>query len=91
MWYGRAAIMALMCQGNLLFESIELAHLIDFKTYFAKELADMAALAEQGLVVVDEHSIQVTPQGWFFVRGVAMVFDKYLQSDRTRAKFSKII
>jgi oxygen-independent coproporphyrinogen-3 oxidase len=40
---------------------------------------------------VDEHGIQVTAQGWFFVRGVAMVFDKYLQSDRTRAKFSKII
>ncbi len=87
----RAAIMALMCQGSLLFESIELAHLIDFKTYFSKELADMAALAEQGLVVVDAHGIQVTAQGWFFVRGVAMVFDKYLQSDRTRAKFSKII
>ena len=87
----RAVIMALMCQGHVLFESIDLAHLIDFKTYFAKELADMAALAEQGLVTVDEHGIQVTAQGWFFVRGVAMVFDKYLQSDRTRAKFSKII
>jgi len=24
-------------------------------------------------------------------RGVAMVFDKYLQTDRTRARFSKII
>ena len=35
--------------------------------------------------------IQVTPMGWFFVRGVAMVFDKYLQADRTRARFSKII
>jgi oxygen-independent coproporphyrinogen-3 oxidase len=87
----RATIMALMCQGSVLFESIELAHLIDFKTNFSKELADMAALQEQGLVVVDEHGIQVTAQGWFFVRGVAMVFDKYLQSDRTRAKFSKII
>jgi len=40
---------------------------------------------------VDAQGIQVTAQGWFFVRGVAMVFDKYLQSDRTRAKFSKII
>jgi oxygen-independent coproporphyrinogen-3 oxidase len=87
----RATIMALMCQGSVLFESIELAHLIDFKNYFSKELADMAALQDQGLVVVDEHGIQVTAQGWFFVRGVAMVFDKYLQSDRTRAKFSKII
>jgi len=25
------------------------------------------------------------------VRAIAMVFDRYLQTDRTRAKFSKII
>ncbi len=87
----RAVIMAIMCQGHLQFESVELAHLIDFKSYFAKELENMVSLAEQGLVVVDDNSIQVTAQGWFFVRGVAMVFDKYLQTDRTRAKFSKII
>ena len=87
----RAVIMAIMCQGHLQFEAVELAHLIDFKNYFAKELDDMKSLAEQGLVVVDENGLQVTAQGWFFVRGVAMVFDKYLQTDRTRAKFSKII
>jgi oxygen-independent coproporphyrinogen-3 oxidase len=29
--------------------------------------------------------------GWFFVRAVAMLFDRYLQTDRNRARFSKII
>jgi oxygen-independent coproporphyrinogen-3 oxidase len=87
----RAVIMAIMCQGELQFESINLGHLIDFKTYFAKELEALQSLADQGLVVVDDAGIQVTAQGWFFVRGVAMVFDKNLQTDRTRAKFSKII
>ncbi|MDO5087561.1 MAG: oxygen-independent coproporphyrinogen III oxidase [Comamonadaceae bacterium] len=87
----RAVIMALMCQGEVSFESIELAHLIDFRTYFAAELARLREMAQQGLVTVDEGSVQVTPLGWFFVRGVAMVFDKYLQADRTRARFSKII
>ena len=87
----RAVIMALMCQGQLQFESINLAYLVDFKTYFAAEMQALDGLSEQGLVTVDESGIQVTPQGWFFVRAVAMVFDKYLQSDRTRARFSKII
>ena len=86
-----AVIMALMCQGQLQFESIELAYLVDFKSYFAKELESMAVLVEQGMVVVDDSSIQVTAQGWFFVRAVAMEFDRYLQTDRTRARFSKII
>jgi oxygen-independent coproporphyrinogen-3 oxidase len=87
----RAVIMAIMCQGNLLFESIDLAYLIDFKTYFAKELEALQSLAEQGMVTVDATGIQVTTMGWFFVRAVAMVFDRHLQTDRTRAKFSKIL
>ena len=87
----RACIMALMCQGQLQFESIELAYLVDFKSYFAKELLDLAALVEQGIVVLDADGILVTAKGWFFVRAVAMVFDRYLQTDRTRARFSKII
>ena len=87
----RAVVMALMCQGEVLFESIELSHLIDFKNYFAVELATLRGMEEQGLVTVGDSGIRVTPMGWFFVRGVAMVFDKYLQADRTRARFSKII
>ncbi len=87
----RAAIMALMCQGELQFESINLAYLVDFQSYFAKELEALADLSDQGMVTVDSAGIQVTAQGWFFVRAVAMVFDRYLQTDRTRARFSKII
>lgn len=87
----RVVIMALMCQGQLDFESIDLAHLIDFKSYFAAELETLRGMQEQGLVEVNDTGIQVTDLGWFFVRGVAMVFDRYLQADRTRARFSKII
>ncbi|MEJ8838342.1 oxygen-independent coproporphyrinogen III oxidase [Ramlibacter sp. AN1133] len=87
----RAVIMALMCQGQVVFESIELAWLLDFKAYFAPEMEQMRQLQEQGMVVIDDEGIQVTAQGWFFVRGVAMQFDKYLQADRNRTKFSRII
>jgi oxygen-independent coproporphyrinogen-3 oxidase len=87
----RAVIMALMCQGQLQFESINLAFLLDFQTYFAAELTALQDLQHQGLVTLDDTGIQVTAQGWFFVRAIAMVFDRYLQSDRTRARFSKII
>ena len=87
----RGVIMALMCQGVLQYESIELAFLIDFRTYFAKELEALQELVGQGLVVVNGQGIEVTAQGWFFVRAVAMVFDRYLQADRNRSRFSKII
>lgn len=87
----RAVIMALMCQGQLEFESIELSQLIDFKSYFAAELQTLRGMQKQGLVEIDDSGIQVSAMGWFFVRGVAMVFDRYLQADRTRARFSRII
>ncbi len=87
----RAVIMALMCQGQVQFESIDLAYLVDFKTYFAKEIEALGSLASQGLVELNDAGIQVTADGWFFVRAIAMVFDRYLQTDRTRATFSKII
>jgi oxygen-independent coproporphyrinogen-3 oxidase len=86
-----AVIMSLMCQGEVLFESIELAYLVEFHNYFSSEMDALQKLVEQGLVTLDENGIQVTAMGWFFVRAVAMVFDRYLQTDRTRARFSKII
>ncbi|MBC7380216.1 MAG: oxygen-independent coproporphyrinogen III oxidase [Burkholderiaceae bacterium] len=87
----RAVIMALMCQGHVSYESIELAWLVDFRRYFASEMQVLEGLVEDGLVVLDETGIQVTADGWFFVRAVAMVFDRYLQADRNRARFSRII
>ena len=87
----RAVIMSIMCQGNVVFESIELGYLLEFRSYFAKELEAIEALIEQGLVTIDDSGLHVTDKGWFFVRAVAMVFDRNLQTDRTRAKFSKII
>jgi oxygen-independent coproporphyrinogen-3 oxidase len=87
----RAIIMALMCQGDVSFESIELAYLIDFRHYFAAELESLAPFTDQGLATVDDAGIHVAEPGLHFVRAMAMVFDRYLQTDRTRAQFSKVI
>ncbi|MDP3678145.1 MAG: oxygen-independent coproporphyrinogen III oxidase, partial [Methylotenera sp.] len=87
----RAVIMAIMCQGSLQYESIELAYMIDFKSYFASELEALKELEDTGMVVLENAGLQVTDFGWFFVRAVAMLFDRYLQTDRNRARFSKII
>ncbi|MFG6449455.1 oxygen-independent coproporphyrinogen III oxidase [Roseateles sp. BYS180W] len=87
----RAVIMALMCQGRVEFESIELGHLISMNSYFQTELQQLQQLEKDGLLVMEPGAIQLTPLGWYFVRGVAMVFDRYLQADRTRERFSRII
>jgi len=83
--------MALMCQGRVEFESIEVAHLVDMRRYFATEFEALAPLAEMGLVDIESNAIEVTPLGWYFVRAVAMVFDRNLRADAARERFSRVI
>jgi oxygen-independent coproporphyrinogen III oxidase len=87
----RAVIMAVMCQGRLEYEAMELAQLVDVRRYFAAEFEQLKALQDQGLVDIGAEALQVTAAGWFFVRAVAMVFDRHLQSNQARERFSRII
>ncbi len=95
-----AVIMAIMCQGEVAFDTIRRDWQIDFGTYFAKELIRLKQLQEQGLLQLHADCLRVTTMGWYFVRAVAMVFDRYLQLPRPDApsahatspvRFSKIL
>jgi len=33
----------------------------------------------------------VTPTGWYLVRAIAMVFDRHLQADKRRERFSRVV
>lgn len=87
----RHVIMAIMCQGHISYESVELSYLIDFKQYFRAELAMLNEMQAQGLVSLNEAGLDVSADGWFVVRAIAMVFDRYVQHDQHRTRFSKII
>lgn len=87
----RAVMMALICQGQLSFEAIELSYLLTFSSYFANEMTALRRLAEQDLVKVDKAGIQLTDHGLLSLPSVAMVFDRHLQNDRSHQRFSQII
>ncbi len=87
----RAVIMAIMCHGELSYESIELSYIINFREYFKSELQIIVEKEKQGLVSIEADGIKVTEMGWFFIRAIALVFDRYLQHDANRARFSKIL
>jgi len=87
----RSIIQALMCHFELSIESIEIAHLIDFKSYFARELVDLRDMEKAELLRIDERWISVLARGRMLVRAIAMVFDRYLRADRDRARYSKVI
>jgi oxygen-independent coproporphyrinogen III oxidase len=87
----RAVIMAIMCHGELSYESIELSYMINFREYFKSELQELVEKEKNGLIIIEEDGIKVTEIGWFFIRAIALVFDRYLQHDANRARFSKIL
>jgi len=87
----RAVIQALACHSRVSIESIELAYLVDFKSYFAAELKELRGLQAEGLVDVTDEWICVTPAGRLLVRVICMVFDRYLREARARATYSKVI
>ena len=87
----RAVIMALMCHFEVSKEGIEAAHLIKFDEYFQRELEDLRDFEEAGLVEVTHDWISVLPKGKLLVRGIAMVFDRYLRQDQRLRRYSKIV
>ena len=86
-----AVIQSLACHFRVSKESISIAHLIDFETYFAQELSQLARLRDDGLVDIDDEWITVTPSGRLLVRAVCMVFDRYLSQGQARAQYSRVL
>lgn len=87
----RAVIQSLACHCRVSKESISIAHLIDFDTYFAAELKALQVLRDDGLVELDDEWISVTPVGRLLVRAVCMVFDRYLREGLERAQYSRVL
>lgn len=86
-----AVIRELICHFQLDFAAIERRFGIEFRGYFADELARLGSLAKDGLVQIEPEGIVVTARGRLLVRSVCMVFDAWLQPQRQSQSFSRII
>ena len=85
-------IQQLMCHGSVEFAPLELRHEISFGEYFAEDLARLAPLVADGLVVVEADRIRATERGRLLVRIIAACFDRYLhQAQAEPVRFSKAI
>jgi oxygen-independent coproporphyrinogen-3 oxidase len=79
----RETISRLMCNLWLDTKDIEREFGIVVDTYFASELAALTAPdgpAANGFVAIEPDHIEIVGLGRFFVRNVAMIFDRYLES-----------
>ncbi len=87
----RETIMQLICHFKLNFSSIEKRFGIKFSDYFSNELERYKVMLEDGLITMDEQSIEVTSKGRLLIRNICMVFDRYIKPDEKTERFSKLI
>lgn len=87
----RHVIQKLMCEFELDFAQVEVAHGVRFDEHFAPDLAALEPLARDGLVEVTDSGVTVTPRGRLLVRTIAMQFDRRLREAKQSAQYSKVI
>jgi oxygen-independent coproporphyrinogen-3 oxidase len=84
----RELIGKLMCDGEADLGRISIEHGLDAESYFASELASLAAIDDLAAYDHETRRISTTPMGRLLVRNVCMVFDRY---HRTSTGFSPTI
>jgi len=82
-------IQQLICNNMLETGNIETGFGIDFDSYFAAELKQLKRMAQDGLIRVGDHRLDVTARGRLLIRNVCKVFDHYRVEQEE--KFSKMI
>jgi oxygen-independent coproporphyrinogen-3 oxidase len=87
----RTVIQKLMCQFELSVSAIEQAFPVVFRQYFAAELAQLAAMEDDGMVSVNGDWISVSNRGRLLIRNVCMVFDRYLAERSAGPRYSKTV
>jgi oxygen-independent coproporphyrinogen-3 oxidase len=88
----RRAILDLICHFKLNFAAFERAAGVNFSAHFAPEMERLRAMAQDGLVEIDDEGIRVTGKGRLLVRHVCLVFDRYAKPRTdTQPRYSRII
>lgn len=87
----RDVIQSLMCQNEVVYETISARYGIDFFDYFYREMRQLAGMAMDNLVIINAQRVAVTPTGQLLLRNIAMVFDAYLHPTESKHQFSKVI
>ncbi len=87
----RDVITRLICHFQLSMAAVEAAWDIRFEDYFADSLARLQAMADDGLLQIEDRGIRILPRGRLLVRNICMAFDAYLAKKTGPVGFSKVI
>ncbi|WP_324682158.1 oxygen-independent coproporphyrinogen III oxidase [Bibersteinia trehalosi] len=87
----RDVIKGLICNFKLDYALVEKQYSIEFRHYFAEDLALLQPLVKDGLLDINDNGIVVSPRGRLLIRNICMCFDIYSRQQAKRQQFSRII
>ena len=87
----RDIITRLMCNFMLDIKALEMKWRFSFRTHFKPELEDLQRMQVDGLLQIENETLQVLPAGRLLVRNICMVFDRYLRTGNDHSQFSRVI
>ena len=82
-------IQQITCHRTLDFKQLGDNYQIDFTSYFAEALEQLAPLQNDGIVHIDNQHLTISDGGCLFLRHIAMAFDEHLP--HSSAQYSKTI
>lgn len=89
--YRALLIRELMCHYEINFTYLNKTLEEDIKIYFERELKQLDSFVNDGILAIDHNGYKVTEIGKFFIRNIAMIFDRYLPKQIKFNQFSRVI
>lgn len=86
----RTIITSLLCHLHCDFDDLDQTFGIDSRKHLQSSIDELAPMVKDGLVIVDNQTIQITEKGRLLVRNACMAFDTYLQQHEQQ-RFSRAI
>jgi oxygen-independent coproporphyrinogen-3 oxidase len=87
----REVINQLICHFRIEYQTIEDLFKINFKDYFSIELKILSGMENDELLQANDKTIEILPAGRFLIRNICSVFDVYLDANKSKDNFSKMI
>jgi oxygen-independent coproporphyrinogen III oxidase len=87
----RTVIMQMMCRFAIDRAHVEQAFDIAFDTYFETALQELEGPLQDGLLTDDGNTLRATEVGRYFVRNLAMPFDRYLKGTESKPMYSRTV
>jgi oxygen-independent coproporphyrinogen-3 oxidase len=87
----REIILDLFCNFAVDLDALGERHGVEAAREFAREIADLRLMEEDGLLSLGPGAITVSETGKFFIRNICMVFDRFLAKDGTAPVYSRTV